>query len=342
MNTLLDVRNVSKTFTISGGLFDRAKGVVRALDDVSFAVPTGSTVGLVGESGCGKTTMGHVIMGGLAASGGAIMFDDPGLGPVDLVTASDQTRRKTRLNMQMIFQDPNASLNPRMTLLDLIGEPLLINKVLAGRALEDRVAELLEQVGLSTRYMRRYPHALSGGQRQRVVIARALSLNPRLVVADEPISALDVSIQAQTLNLMKDLQVERQLTYLFIAHDLGVVNHFTDTTVVMYLGRVVETGRTTQIFNRPLHPYSEALIGSVPRIGAAKGARKKAAVGEVPSAMNPPAGCHFHPRCAYAAAICRTEVPALRPMDEGRLVRCHFAADLSLTGMAGPAPPGMA
>ena len=321
MSDLLSVRNVSKTFTIAGGLFDRASGTVRALDDVSFDVPSGTTVGLVGESGCGKSTMGHVIMGGLAASAGSILFDDPALGSIDLLQADAQTRRKTRLNMQMIFQDPNASLNPRMTLLDLIGEPLLINKVLKGAALTDRVAELLEQVGLSTRYMRRYPHALSGGQRQRVVIARALALNPGLVVADEPISALDVSIQAQTLNLMKDLQVERKLTYLFIAHDLGVVNHFTDTTVVMYLGRVVETGRTAQIFSRPLHPYSEALIGSVPRIGAAKGPRKKPAVGEVPSAMNPPTGCHFHPRCAYAADICRSDVPPLRAMGDGRASR---------------------
>lgn len=338
MSLLLDVRNVSKTFTISGGMFDRAKGTVRALDDVSFGVPAGSTVGLVGESGCGKSTMGHVIMGGLAASTGSILFDDPGQGQVDLVKADAQLRRQTRLNMQMIFQDPNASLNPRMTLLDLVGEPLVINKVLSGRALEDRVAQLLEQVGLSTRYMRRHPHALSGGQRQRVVIARALALNPRLVVADEPISALDVSIQAQTLNLMKDLQAERQLTYLFIAHDLGVVNYFTDTTVVMYLGRVVETGLTTQIFQHPLHPYSEALISSVPRIGAAKGARKKPAVGEVPSAMSPPTGCHFHPRCAYAAAICRTDVPALRPMGNGRLARCHFAPDLTLVGMTQDPP----
>lgn len=342
MTPLLDVQGVSKTFSISGGIFDRTKGTVRALDDVSFTVPAGTTVGLVGESGCGKTTMGHVIMGGLVANGGRIMFDDPSLGLTDLVRADEVTRRQTRLNMQMIFQDPNSSLNPRMTLVDLIGEPLLINNVLKGPALEDRVAELLEQVGLSTRYLRRYPHALSGGQRQRVVIARALALNPRLVVADEPISALDVSIQAQTLNLLKDLQAERQLTYLFIAHDLGVVNHFTDTTVVMYLGRVVETGRTSQIFSAPKHPYSETLIASVPRIGN-RGQRQKPAVGEVPSAMNAPSGCHFHPRCAYAVDRCRTEVPALRPMGDGRFSRCHFAETLTLAGMdgahkAGPTP----
>jgi len=334
MTPLLDVQGVSKTFTVAGGLFDRARGTVRALDDVSFTVPAGTTVGLVGESGCGKSTMGHVIMGGLSASGGQIMFDDPALGLTDLAKADEATRRKTRLNMQMIFQDPNSSLNPRMTLVDLIGEPLVVNGVMKGQALEERVAELLEQVGLSTRYLRRYPHALSGGQRQRVVIARALALNPRLVVADEPISALDVSIQAQTLNLMKDLQAQRQLTYLFIAHDLGVVNHFTDTTVVMYLGRVVETGATHQIFRVPKHPYAEMLIGSVPRIGD-KGTRQKPAVGEVPSAMNPPGGCHFHPRCPYAADRCRTEVPALRPMGDGRFARCHFSETLTLAGMDG-------
>jgi peptide/nickel transport system ATP-binding protein len=236
--------------------------------------------------------------------------------------------------MQMIFQDPNASLNPRMRLFDLIAEPLVINKVLSGKALEERVVQLLEQVGLSPRYMFRHPHALSGGQRQRVVIARALALNPLLVVADEPISALDVSIQAQTLNLLKDLQQERKLTYLFIAHDLGVVNHFTDTTVVMYLGRVMETGATLEVFAKPLNPYTEALIGSVPRIGAHKrGTKRVVAAGEVPSAAKPPSGCHFHPRCPYAQDICRKEVPALREIRPGRQSRCHFAETLDLRGM---------
>lgn len=338
MTALLEVRGVKKSFALSSGIFGKSTGEVRALDDVSFTVPAGSTVGLVGESGCGKSTMGHTIMGGLQADAGEIIFNDPELGQVDLVKADKHVRHKTRLNMQMIFQDPNSSLNPRMTLLDLIGEPLLINRVLKGKALEDRVAQLLEQVGLSTRYMRRYPHALSGGQRQRVVIARALALNPRLVVADEPISALDVSIQAQTLNLMKDLQAERQLTYLFVAHDLGVVNHFTDTTVVMYLGRVVETGPTKAMFQRPLHPYSEALIASVPRIGAHKSGTKRAAVGEVPSAANPPSGCHFHPRCPYAQDICRATVPDLRTVGE-RSVRCHFADELNLAGIDSPAVP---
>ena len=331
---LLEVRGVSKTFTLGAGIFRKDAGVVRALDDVGFAVPTGSTVGLVGESGCGKSTMGHVIMGGLKADAGEIVFADPEQGPVNLVGAGKDTLRHVRLNMQMIFQDPNASLNPRMRLFDLIAEPLVINKVLSGKALEDRVVQLLEQVGLSPRYMFRHPHALSGGQRQRVVIARALALNPLLVVADEPISALDVSIQAQTLNLLKDLQQERKLTYLFIAHDLGVVNHFTDTTVVMYLGRVMETGVTRDVFHKPLNPYTEALIGSVPRIGGHKrGSRRVVAHGEVPSAAKPPSGCHFHPRCPYAQDICRKEVPALREISPGRTSRCHFADTLDLHGM---------
>jgi peptide/nickel transport system ATP-binding protein len=331
---LLDVRGVSKTFTMGSGIFRRDAGIVRALDDVSFAVPAGSTVGLVGESGCGKSTMGHVIMGGLAADGGEIIFDDPEKGPVNLVGAGKDTLRHIRLNMQMIFQDPNASLNPRMRLFDLVAEPLVINKVLSGPALEARVAQLLEQVGLSSRYMRRHPHALSGGQRQRVVIARALALNPLLVVADEPISALDVSIQAQTLNLLKDLQAAHRLTYLFIAHDLGVVNHFTDTTVVMYLGRVMETGATRDVFRNPLNPYTEALIGSVPRIDRRQRRTRRVAAGEVPSAAKPPSGCHLHPRCPYAQEICRREVPALREIKPGRASRCHFAETLELTGMS--------
>jgi peptide/nickel transport system ATP-binding protein len=330
---LLSVRNVSKAFHATSGLFGREVAVIRALDDISFDVPAGATVGLVGESGCGKSTMGHTIMGGLRADGGSICFADPQMGPVELVGADKSVLQRARLNMQMIFQDPNASLNPRMSLFDLVAEPLVINKMASGKALEERVVQLLEQVGLSSRYIWRYPHALSGGQRQRVVIARALALNPKLVVADEAISALDVSIQAQTLNLLTDLQREFGLTYLFIAHDLGVVNHFTNHTVVMYLGRVVEHGPTRALFDKPLNPYTEALIGSVPRIGRHGTVRKRPAIGEVPSAAKPPPGCHFHPRCPYAQDICRAEIPALREIRPGRLSRCHFAGELDLVGM---------
>jgi len=333
---LLSVRHVSKTFPIGAGLLGGTTGEVRALDDVSFDVPHGTIVGLVGESGCGKTTMGHTIMGGLKASAGEIVFDDPSLGPVDVVKADKAQLRKLRLNLQMVFQDPNASLNPRMTLFDLVSEPLAINRLLPRSGMRARVAELLEQVGLSRRFMDRYPHALSGGQRQRVVIARALAMNPKLVVADEPISALDVSIQAQTLNLLKDLQASHQLTYLFIAHDLSVVNYFTDQTVVMYLGRVVETGRTRTMFREPLHPYTWALINSVPRLGRGKTLRKRAAAGEVPSAANPPTGCHFHPRCPFAQDICRTTIPEMREIVPGRQARCHFAGELPLVIDAEP------
>jgi peptide/nickel transport system ATP-binding protein len=328
--SLLSVRGVSKGFPLGAGLFGGAGGVVRALDDVSFEVPRGKTVGLVGESGCGKTTMGHTIMGGLIADRGEIVFDDPDLGAIDIAHADKALRRRVRLNMQMVFQDPNAALNPRMNLFDLVAEPLVINKLLPKAELKPRVAELLEQVGLSPRYMERYPHALSGGQRQRVVIARALAMNPRLVVADEPISALDVSIQAQTLNLLKDLQASHRLTYLFIAHDLSVVNYFTDETVVMYLGRVVETGATGTLFKDPLHPYTAALIRSVPRLGRGKATGKRAPEGEVPSAAKPPPGCHFHPRCPYAQPICVSDVPTLRTISPGRQARCHFAGELPL------------
>ena len=334
---LLAVRGVSKHFAVGGGIWGRAGSVVRALDDVSFEVPHGITVGLVGESGCGKTTMGHTIMGGLSADGGEIVFDDPELGPVDIAHADSKLRRHVRLNVQMVFQDPNSSLNPRMALVDLVAEPLVINRLLPRAAIRPRVAELLEQVGLSPRYMDRYRMPLSGGQRQRVVMARALAMNPKLVVADEPISALDVSIQAQTLNLMKDLQAEHRLTYLFIAHDLSVVNYFADETVVMYLGRVVETGPTRPMFKAPLHPYTAALLNSVPQLGRGKRVGKRAPEGEVPSAANPPSGCHFHPRCPYAQPICTTDVPALRTIAPGRQARCHFAGDLPLAASA-PTP----
>lgn len=336
---LLSVRHVSKSFPTGAGLLGSTTREVRALDDVSFDVPHGAIVGLVGESGCGKTTMGHTIMGGLRANAGEIVFDDPDLGPVDVVKADKAQLTKVRLNLQMVFQDPNASLNPRMSLFDLVAEPLVVNRLLPRVELRPRVAELLEQVGLSRRFMDRYPHALSGGQRQRVVIARALAMNPKLVVADEPISALDVSIQAQTLNLLKDLQLSHQLTYLFIAHDLSVVNYFTDHTVVMYLGRVVEIGRTRTMFQSPLHPYTSMLLNSVPRLGRGKSVRSRPAQGEVPSAANPPGGCHFHPRCPFAQELCRTTVPELREIVPGRQARCHFAGELSLAVIPGSTTP---
>lgn len=328
---LLEVRGVSKTFTLSAGLFRRDTGVVRALDDISFSVPAGSTVGLVGESGCGKSTMGHVIMGGLKADAGEIVFTDPEQGPVNLVGAGKQTLRHVRLNMQMIFQDPNASLNPRMRLFDLIAEPLVINKVLSGKALEERVVQLLEQVGLSPRYMFRHPHALSGGQRQRVVIARALALNPQLVVADEPISALDVSIQAQVINLLEDLQEKFGLAYLLIAHDLSVVSHICDRIAVMYLGRIVEIGTRDEIFERPQHPYTQALLSAVPIDDPDLRGKSKRIVlqGDPPSPANPPSGCTFRTRCWKATDLCAQVIPPLEPKPQAnQAIACHFPASL--------------
>jgi peptide/nickel transport system ATP-binding protein len=330
---ILEVRNLKKHFPITRGLFRRVVGQVKAVDGVSFRVPSGKTLGLVGESGCGKTTTGHCVMGGIKPSGGEIIFHDPQLGPTELVQAEPQTIRQVRRNLQMVFQDPNASLNPRMTVLEIIGEPLIVNGVAQGQELEDRVARLLRLVGLAPEYMRRFPHAFSGGQRQRIVIARALALNPRFIVADEPVSALDVSIQAQTLNLLQDLQEQFQLSYLFIAHDLSVVEHVSDEVAVMYVGKLVERAPTSVLYQQPKHPYTEALLSGVPRPDPTAEKRRITLTGEVPSPANPPSGCYFHPRCRYAKSICSQETPELRPVGPDHLAACHFADELNLRGV---------
>lgn len=330
---ILQVRNLKKHFPITRGLLRREVGQVKAVDGVSFTIPRGTTVGLVGESGCGKTTTGHCIMRGLDPTAGEILFTTPHLGTVDVAQADRETLVQVRRQVQMVFQDPYSSLNPRMTVLDIIGEPLVVNKVAQGKEMEDRVAMLMRQVGLSPMYLRRFPHALSGGQRQRVVIARALALHPQLIVADEPVSALDVSIQAQTLNLLQDLQEEYQLSYLFIAHDLSVVEHISDRVAVMYVGRIVEMGVTEAVYLTPKHPYTEALLSSVPKPDPG---RKKARIllqGEVPSPANPPAGCHFHPRCRYAQPHCQAEEPQLREVMPGHWAACHYADELDLRGV---------
>ena len=298
-------------------------------------MPYGKTLGLVGESGCGKTTTGHCIMRGYVPTGGEIRFNDPEMGIVDVANADKKTLHHVRRNMQMVFQDPFSSLNPHMTVLEIIGEPLVVNKVASGKELEERVVSLLDLVGLSTSFLRRFPHAFSGGQRQRIVIARALSLNPSLIVADEPVSALDVSIQAQTLNLLRDLQNELGLTYLFIAHDLSVVRHISDRVAVMYVGKIVESAETDEVYFNPQHPYTEALLSNVPQPDPTLKKNRIVLEGEVPNPANPPSGCYFHPRCPYAEPICSAEEPKLAEVTPGHFAACHLADKLSLRGVRG-------
>ena len=332
-SVVLEVRNLKKYYRISQGLLRREAGQVKAVDNISFSIPPRKTLGLVGESGCGKTTAAHTIMRGLEPTGGQVIFHDQQLGAVDLATADKSTLFQVRRNMQMVFQDPNSSLNPRMTLLDLIGEPLVIYGIAKGQELVDRVAELLKRVGLRPEYMRRFPHAFSGGQRQRIGIARALALNPQFIVADEPTSALDVSIQAQTLNLLQDLQDEFSLSYLFIAHDLSVVEHISDFVAVMYVGKIVERGDTQRLYHNPKHPYTEALLSSIPRPDPTIQKRRVPIVGELPNPASPPKGCYFHPRCPYAEAVCSEEEPALQEVEPGQFAACHFADKLTLRGV---------
>jgi len=331
---VLEVIDLVKHFPIRKGFLQREVGSVKAVDGVTFNVPERSTLGLVGESGCGKTTTGRCILRAVEPTSGKVIFHHTDIGPVDVVTADPETLRKVRTNAQMIFQDPYGSLNPRMTLLDIVGEPLTVNLGIKGNELEDRVAELLRVVGLHPEYMRRFPHAFSGGQRQRIGIARALALNPQLVVCDEPVSALDVSIQAQTLNLLQDLQEQYGLAYLFVAHDLSVVEHVADGVAVMYVGRLVETAETETLYLNPKHPYTEALLSSVPRPDPTIEKHRIMLEGEVPSPARPPSGCHFHPRCRYAEAICSAEVPRLREIGPGHMVACHRAEELTLSGVA--------
>ena len=337
MRPLLEVRSLKKYFPIKRGLLARVAGQVKAVDDVSFTVQAGETLGLVGESGCGKTTLGRCIVRAWAPTAGAILFYDSAdgaddAGSIDLASLDSRALRPFRRQIQMIFQDPFGSLNPRMTLLQLIGEPLRVNGVQDGAAIKARVAELLRVVGLRPEYMTRYPHAFSGGQRQRIGIARALALNPRLIICDEPVSALDVSVQAQILNLLAELQAQFGLTYLFIAHDLSVVEHICDRVAVMYVGKIVEISESRRLFQQPRHPYSEALLAAVPKPDPRRRAAPLVLEGEVADPANPPGGCYFHPRCPYVIERCRHEAPALKPLDGGQWVACHRAAELELQG----------
>ena len=301
--TLLEVHNLKKHFPIQRGLFRRTVGHVRAVDGVDIHVKVGETLGLVGESGCGKTTTGRLILRAIEPTEGQILFRrDEGM--VDIATMSKPQLKTLRREMQIIFQDPFSSLNPRMSVFDIISEPLIIHGENNADVLNKRVRDLLEMVGLKSQHMNRYPYAFSGGQRQRIGIARALALNPKLIVADEPVSALDVSIQAQVINLLEDLQQEFGLTYLFIAHNLSVVEHISDRVAVMYLGKIVELAPATELYMDPKHPYTEALLSAVPRTDPDQKSQRIILAGDVPSPANPPAGCKFHPRCRYAQAIC--------------------------------------
>lgn len=322
---LLEVKDLKKYFPIKRGFFSRTVGHVKAVDGVNFHVQPGETLGLVGESGCGKTTTGRVVLRAIDPSEGEIWFDDPDLGRVNVATVDAANLKRLRRNMQMVFQDPYSSLNPRMTLLQNVGEPLVVNNVAKGKDLEDRVAYLLRVVGLRPEYMNRYPHAFSGGQRQRIGIARALALNPKLVVLDEPVSALDVSVQAQILNLLQDLQQQFGLTYLFIAHNLSVVEHISDRVGVMYLGKLVELASRDDIFREPLHPYTKALISAIPTPNPTMRRERIVLQGDVPSPINPPSGCRFHPRCWIAKSICKEQEPAFEEKRRGHWAACHFA-----------------
>jgi peptide/nickel transport system ATP-binding protein len=330
---LLQVRELQKFFPIRKGFLRRTVGHVRAVDGVTFDIREGETLGLVGESGCGKTTTARCILRAVEPTRGQILFRTAAGTVADISRLSAAELRALRREMQMIFQDPFTSLNPRMTLLDIVGEPLLVHGMKSRREREERVAELLRLVGLRPEYMRRFPHAFSGGERQRIGIARALSLHPRLVIADEPVSALDVSVQAQILNLLLDLQSELRLTYLFVGHDLSVVKHISNRVAVMYVGRMAELAATAELYSTPKHPYTEALLSAVPEPDPRLRSQRMVLQGEVANPADPPSGCYFHPRCAYAVDICRAHTPAWEEITPGHYVSCHRARELELAGV---------
>jgi oligopeptide/dipeptide ABC transporter ATP-binding protein len=316
---LIEAKNVKKYFPIKKGLLSRVVGNVRAVDDVSFGVKQGETFGLVGESGCGKSTLARVMLNLRAATAGEVLFEGK-----DIMKMPAGEMRALRKKMQIIFQDPYGSLNPRFTVRDIIGEPLKVHHAMANKQIDERVTELLHVVGLDATRSDRYPNEFSGGQRQRIGIARAIALNPKFVVADEAVSALDVSVQSQVLNLMMKLQQDLGLTYLFIAHGLNVVRHISDRVGVMYLGKMVEVSETDELFRHPLHPYTAALMSAIPRAELNRKRERIVLQGDVPSPANPPSGCRFHPRCPLAQDRCKSEEPALRTVADGRMVACHF------------------
>jgi peptide/nickel transport system ATP-binding protein len=336
-NVLLDVKHLKKYFPVRKGILRRVVGDVKAVDDVDLFIKEGETLGLVGESGCGKTTTGRSILRLIEPTGGQVLFRGKKLGAsgdgqkeVDIVTASPKLMKFLRRDMQIIFQDPYSSLDPRMTIGAIVGEPLRIHGIAKGSEWEDRVQKLMSAVGLNPEQMKRFPHQFSGGQRQRIGIARALALEPELVVADEPVSALDVSIQAQVINLLQDLQEQFGLTYLFIAHDLSIIKYISDRVAVMYLGKIVELAKTEALFLDPRHPYTEALMSAVPVPDPEYQVAQILLEGDVPSPLNPPNGCYFHPRCRYAKKICSNEAPVYRDVGNEHYTACHLSDTLKL------------
>ena len=336
-NILLDVKNLKKYFPVRKGILRRLAGHVKAVDDVDLYINEGETLGLVGESGCGKTTTGRSILRLVEPTSGRILFRSKKLSAsgqndnmTDIMSATGDRLKTLRGDMQIIFQDPYSSLNPRMTIARIVGEPLRVYGMKRGSEWESRVLGLLEAVGLKPDHMSRYPHEFSGGQRQRIGIARAIALDPKLIVADEPVSALDVSIQAQVINLLEDLQERFGLTYLFIAHDLSIVKHISSRVAVMYLGKIVELAKTDELFANTKHPYTEALMSAVPVPDPDFQVKRISLEGDVPSPLNPPSGCYFHPRCRYAKDICRNETPIYRDIAQQHFVSCHLADSLEL------------
>jgi oligopeptide/dipeptide ABC transporter ATP-binding protein len=332
-NIILEVKDLKQHFPIRQGFLRRTVGHVKAVDGISFALREQEVLGLVGESGCGKTTTGRAILRLYDPTAGEVWFRMENGERVEIARISQQEMKPVRREMRMIFQDPFSSLNPRMTVRDLIGEPLIIHKIAGGREIDEVVASHMRAVGLDPAYMRRYPHEFSGGQRQRIGIARTLVLNPRLIVADEPVSALDVSIQAQVLNLLHEIKEQLGLTIIFVAHDLSVVEHMCDRIAVMYVGKIVELAESETLLRRPLHPYTEALVSAIPPADPDIRQNRIMLSGEVPSPANPPSGCVFHTRCRYVQEICKVEPPPLAEVEPGHYASCHFAKQLDLQGI---------
>jgi oligopeptide/dipeptide ABC transporter ATP-binding protein len=338
-NNLLEVKGLKKYFPIQKGLMRRTVGNVKAVDDVNFFVREGETLGLVGESGCGKSTAGRSIIRLYEPTAGQVLFRSRTLGKdgktklVNLMDLKPEEMKLIRKEISMVFQDPINSLNPRMTVSDIVAEPMVIHGLDIGRETEEIIIRLLERVGLRPDHLRRYPHEFSGGQRQRIGIARALSLNPSLVICDEPVSALDVSIQAQTLNLLQDLQKDFNLSYIFVAHDLSVVQHISDRVAVMYVGKVAEIATADELYSHPLHPYTEALLSAVPKPDPLYKSDRIVMQGDVADPSNPPSGCYFHPRCRYAEEVCKLKTPEFRELKPDHFVACHRAEELTLEGI---------